>query len=253
MQLGWYVGMFEPSVYKSDNIELGIKRYNKGDSEKSHFHKKSTEITTIVSGSVEMNGVVYKKDDIIVIEPNKSTDFKALEDTVTVVAKLPANTNDKYITDFKFIAHRANINGNNENENSPNKIESSISLGYDCEIDIFVLNGDLYTGHDYAEYDINKSFLDKHRNNLWIHTKNIAAFEYMNNLDNSYNYFWHMNDEYTLTSKNFIWGNINSPIIYNSICVMPELSTHTYDDLKKCYGICTDNVELYKEKIKFKQ
>lgn len=250
MQLGWFIGMFEPTAYKSKDLELAIKKYKKGDSEQSHFHKKSTEVTAILSGRVLMNGIEYKKDDIITIQPNTSTDFIVLEDTITVVAKLPANTNDKYIKEIKFISHRGNVNNRNENENNPSKIIEVIKMGYDCEIDIYSLNGELYLGHDYAEYKIEQNFLETYKNDLWIHAKNIAAFEYMNNLDNSFNYFWHKDDQYTLTSKNFIWGNINSPIIKNSICVLPESANYDLIDLNNCYGICSDNIEYYKELLK---
>jgi len=40
---------------------------------------------------------VYEAGDIIVIKPGTSTAFEALEDTVTVVVKLPGANNDKYI------------------------------------------------------------------------------------------------------------------------------------------------------------
>ena len=45
-----------------------------------------------------MNGIEYREGDIIVIEPNDSTDFEALEDnTVNVVVKIPGANNDKYL------------------------------------------------------------------------------------------------------------------------------------------------------------
>jgi hypothetical protein len=57
----------------------------------------ATEITVICSGSVRMNGTNYIKGDIIIIEPLESTDFEALEDTITTVVKYPGAENDKYI------------------------------------------------------------------------------------------------------------------------------------------------------------
>jgi hypothetical protein len=44
-----------------------------------------------------MNGVEYQAGDIIVIEPGNATDFVVLEDTVTVVVKVPGAQNDKYL------------------------------------------------------------------------------------------------------------------------------------------------------------
>ena len=93
---GWFVGDFVPTLWSTPNVEVAIKRYAKYDVEKSHFHKVATEITVIVSGSVMMNGKKYEKDDVILIEPGESTDFIALEDTVTCVVKTPSVMGDKY-------------------------------------------------------------------------------------------------------------------------------------------------------------
>lgn len=94
---GWFVGNFDPSLIKTNDVEVAIKRYSAGESEASHYHKIATEITAIVSGEVEMNGIKYSTNDIIVIEPNDRTDFKCLTDVVTVVVKYPGANNDKYI------------------------------------------------------------------------------------------------------------------------------------------------------------
>ena len=93
---GWFVGNFDPSIIKTNDVEIAIKKYKAGECESSHHHKIATEITTIISGEVEMNGIKYSDDDIIVIEPGDSTDFKCLADTITVVVKLPGANNDKY-------------------------------------------------------------------------------------------------------------------------------------------------------------
>lgn len=95
---GWFVGNFEPSIIKTNDVEIAVKSYNKGDYEKKHYHKLAMEITVITQGTVKMNGIEYKKGDIIVMEPNESTDFECLEDnTINVVVKYPGVNNDKYI------------------------------------------------------------------------------------------------------------------------------------------------------------
>jgi|SRR6185369_9352785 hypothetical protein len=94
---GWFVGNFSPTLIQTNDVEVAVKRYNAGDYESAHYHKIATEITVIISGKVEMNGIKYKEDDIIVIEPNDRTDFKCLTDVVTVVVKYPGANNDKYI------------------------------------------------------------------------------------------------------------------------------------------------------------
>lgn len=93
---GWFIGNFNPSIYSTNDVEVGIKRYKAGDSESAHFHKIATEFTVVVSGTIEMNGQVYSENDIIKIQPNTIADFKALTDVVTVVVKIPGANNDKY-------------------------------------------------------------------------------------------------------------------------------------------------------------
>lgn len=96
---GWFVGNFDPSIIKTNDVEVAVKKYNKGDSEQSHYHKIATEITVIVSGRVKMNGKEFGTGDIIVMEPNQSTDFESLEDnTINVVVKIPGANNDKYLS-----------------------------------------------------------------------------------------------------------------------------------------------------------
>lgn len=94
---GWFVGNFDPSLIKTNDVEVAIKKYKAGDNESAHYHKIATEITVIVSGEVEMNGIKYQADDIVVIEPLDTTDFKCLTDVVTVVVKYPGANDDKYL------------------------------------------------------------------------------------------------------------------------------------------------------------
>jgi len=93
---GWFVGDFDPSVLKTNVVEVGVKEYTAGEIENTHYHKIATEITVIIEGEVEMNGIRYSAGDILIIDPNESTDFKALTKVVNVVVKFPGATNDKY-------------------------------------------------------------------------------------------------------------------------------------------------------------
>lgn len=94
---GWFVGNFNPTLYKTNDVEVAVKTYKKGDCEGKHYHKIATEITVIILGRVKMNGIEYKAGDIITMEPNEATDFECLEDnTMNVVVKLPGANDDKY-------------------------------------------------------------------------------------------------------------------------------------------------------------
>lgn len=95
---GWFVGNFDPTLLRTNDVEVAVKEYKRGDYEPKHYHKIATEFTVIISGRVRMNGVEYAKGDIIVMEPGESTDFECLEDgTQNVVVKIPGANNDKYM------------------------------------------------------------------------------------------------------------------------------------------------------------
>jgi len=100
MKKGWFIGNFTPSLIKTDDFEVAVKFYKKGEREEFHYHKIATEITVIVSGCVRMNGVDYSAGDIIEIPPCEGTDFEALQDVITTVVKLPSAENDKYVVDI---------------------------------------------------------------------------------------------------------------------------------------------------------
>jgi len=36
---GWFVGNFEPSIYKTDQFEVGVLFHSKGEKWPNHFHK----------------------------------------------------------------------------------------------------------------------------------------------------------------------------------------------------------------------
>lgn len=96
---GWFAGDFSPTAFQTKDFEVGIKHYKAGDFEKAHHHKLATEITVIISGQVKMNGITYSTNDIIVIEPNETTDFECLTDVVTCVVKSGSFSNDKYLAE----------------------------------------------------------------------------------------------------------------------------------------------------------
>lgn len=154
-----------------------------------------------------------------------------------------------------YISHRGNINGKNpEMENHPDYIQTALNKGYDVEIDVWVKDDIIYLGHDKPEYKIDLKWFFDRVNKVWIHCKNKEALMLFNNLIQyrneslQHNYFWHQNDDYTLTSKNYIWTYPNKKIIGNySIAVLPEL--HPDWDISKAIGICSDFIEKYKNKL----
>jgi hypothetical protein len=143
---------------------------------------------------------------------------------------------------MKLISHRGNINGKIiEAENRPDYIDDTIRLGYDVEIDLWVVDGKIYLGHDSFQYEINDEWLNERINKLWIHCKNVESLNWIKNT--SLHYFWHENDTLTLTSKNYIWVYPGKQPIVGSIAVMPEIFN---DDVSSCLGVCSDFIQNYK-------
>ena len=97
---GWFIGDFEPSLLQTKHFEVGVKYYKAGDTEDCHMHKTATEYTVIVKGKIMMFNKVFKKGDIIEVEPNEYTDFVALKDTITLVVKTPSVKGDKYLVEI---------------------------------------------------------------------------------------------------------------------------------------------------------
>lgn len=97
MKMGWFIGNFEPSLYKTNDCEVAVKNYAAGDYDEKHYHKIATEFTIIVKGKVKMFEKEFSEGDIIVAEPGDATDFTAITDATNVVVKIPGANNDKYI------------------------------------------------------------------------------------------------------------------------------------------------------------
>jgi hypothetical protein len=145
---------------------------------------------------------------------------------------------------MKLIAHRGNYNYDKQGENSPEKIDYCINkLGYDVEIDLYSINNNLFLGHDAPIYPITLKYLYDNINNLWIHCKNEEALYSL--IHTNFNYFWHQNDDFTLTSYNFIWTYPEKQQRYSSKQVILDFDPITKEKYKyyksKCiYGLCSD-------------
>lgn len=150
---------------------------------------------------------------------------------------------------MKLIAHRGNIDGPNPlEENKPEYIEKALYYGFDVEIDIRFNQYDkkLYLGHDLSQYVIDWFWLSKYKDFLWIHCKNIEALYEFSYGTSGFNYFWHQDDDFTLTSKRYIWTYPGKSYTPMSVVVMPELSIgkEKLDMLKvyNCFGVCSDYI-----------
>ena len=141
------------------------------------------------------------------------------------------------------IAHRGNINGPDlEKENSIDQIFIAIGKGFDVEVDIWVIDGLIFFGHDYPKYLIDDFIIQKIKHNAWFHCKNLGALLFFTNNDIKYNFFWHQNDDFTLTSNGYIWTYPEKETTEKSIIV--DLNLINIDSHKYVYGVCSDYVSM---------
>lgn len=144
-----------------------------------------------------------------------------------------------------YIAHRGNIDGRKVPfENKPDYIDAAISKGYDVEIDVRLIDGEIYLGHNHGEYKIDLSWIIDRKDHLWVHCKNMDAMVFFETVDDV-NYFWHTNDDVILTSKKHMWAYPGKQPIKNSIAVIPEIFD---ESVEVCKGICSDIIEEYRER-----
>ena len=65
---------------------------------------------------------------------------------------------------MKIISHRGNLNGPNKNlENRLDTIEKAIQLGFDVEVDILLIENQLYLGHNKPQYKVDKETLSTYK------------------------------------------------------------------------------------------
>jgi Mn-containing catalase len=149
-----------------------------------------------------------------------------------------------------LIAHRGLIDGpNKELENNPRIVNDVMSAGYDAEIDLQVVNNELYLGHDEPTYKVSLDFLIQR--GLWIHAKNVEALRFLTSTIPNVNYFYHEEDPMIVTTHGWIWVHPkhleNNLSKIRTIAVVPEY-VMSIDEIKNLNvtGICSDYVKQLK-------
>jgi hypothetical protein len=142
-----------------------------------------------------------------------------------------------------LISHRGNLNGiNKERENSPDYIDEALNGLNFVEVDVRMIEGSFYLGHDEPKYKVSLSWLKERKNMLILHCKNVEALK---ELKTDFVCFYHDNDDCVLMSNCFwIWTYPGKELTEDSIAVLPEYCDRW--DISECQGICSDFIERYK-------
>ena len=96
MKAGWFIGDFNPSVFKTKDFEIGYKCHSKGEKWPTHYHKIATEINYLIAGSMTIQKQHLTKGDIFIFEPGEIADPEFHEDCQLIVIKTPSVIGDKY-------------------------------------------------------------------------------------------------------------------------------------------------------------
>ncbi len=148
----------------------------------------------------------------------------------------------------RWILHRGLTHGPDLSlENNENRILERIAEGWEIEMDVWFLSGSWWIGHDHPTTLLQHRELLTHPQ-CWIHCKNLDALYH---IPKESHHFVHDRDVATLTSKNYIWYNINQFITPNpnsskkSVIVLPEKSTFSKETIWNATAVCSDYLPLH--------
>ena len=97
MKGGWFIGDFEPSVYRTGLFEVCYKIHNKDEVWPIHYHRLSVEINYLIRGKMIIGNTELNAGDIFTINPDEIVNPKFIEKCEIIVVKVPSIPNDKHI------------------------------------------------------------------------------------------------------------------------------------------------------------
>tara|TARA_X000001382_G_C3079151_1_gene149958 strand:+ start:103 stop:564 length:462 start_codon:yes stop_codon:yes gene_type:complete len=151
---------------------------------------------------------------------------------------------------MKLISHRGNIRGPiPDKENRPSYIDCAIGNGYDVEIDVNYVNGELWLGHDEPQYKVTHTWIQERSQYLWLHCKDFESAKECW----KYQAFCHSGDPFVFTSNNKIWLHGENESIYtlDDMTIIPvinkqeSISFNTANGVP--FGVCTDYPAILKD------
>lgn len=141
----------------------------------------------------------------------------------------------------KLIAHRGLFQGPDaRSENSPAQIDRALARGYDCEIDLWVIDGQHYLGHDEPTYPVTVEYLANP--GFWIHAKNLQAL-YWASTNLGLNYFWHEADQYAITGAGYIWTLKQHDCTDRTVIMVVDQPDRNLLQ-SGCHAICSDYSDI---------
>ena len=142
-----------------------------------------------------------------------------------------------------LISNNGNLNGKNPlMENNPMACDNVRHMGYDVKIDVWLTDKGWFLGNEKPQFSIEFEYLL--RDGFWCQAKNIGALREMIQHE-QINCFWHQQDNYTVTSKKFVWAY---PGFYGTgertIAVKPSEDMN----INLFYGVCANDFTTFLSK-----
>ena len=97
MKAGWFIGNFEPSVFKNPFFEVAHHHHKAGYKTPKHTHKIAQELTYIVKGKLFVGERTLEAGEMFLYEPFEVADAEVIEDVDLIVVKWPSVPSDKYM------------------------------------------------------------------------------------------------------------------------------------------------------------
>ena len=99
MYNGWFIGDFNPSIYKNGDFEIAHHKHPAGYKTPPHTHKIAQELTYILQGKLKIRDTILTKGEMFLYEPLEIADAEIIEDVELIVVKWPSVPSDKYFVD----------------------------------------------------------------------------------------------------------------------------------------------------------
>lgn len=139
---------------------------------------------------------------------------------------------------MRKIAHRGNIAGVNSTAENTLEYLQHAYQHYDVEVDVIGHRGILYFGHDEPQEPADTNFIQ--RPGVWTHAKNTHALELLT--QTNANYFWHQEDDYTITRSGHIWCYPGNHLRTKN-AIWLTFDSEPVPDTTGIFGICKDSFE----------
>ena len=94
-QGGWFIGDFEPSIWRTSAYEVGYKHHVAGEPWAAHYHEHMDEITFLLEGTMQMQGQTLTGPVIFLLERGEIADPEFVTDCKVFVIKAPSVPGDK--------------------------------------------------------------------------------------------------------------------------------------------------------------